>query len=179
MLNNFTKNYNSIPSHSGVSLHSVFIIATHNFYLPLFFCALLIFTTASMPVLAAESTIKNQTDFEKYTVRHVVFNSSFVLPEIASIYNIKRSKYESLLNIAVTEKNRYGGLPVKIKGHVKNLLQQQVNLEFQEIREETATYYLAPVRISNEEVLHFTIEVTPPDGSPMTVKFSQTVYADE
>ncbi len=120
------------------------------------------------------------TDFAEYTVRHVVFNSTFVLPEVAKIYKLKRSKYESLLNISVYKKGEAGSIPATISGTVKNLMQQQKVLDIKEIEEKNAVYYLSPVRVANEELLHFELIIRP-NGSQqdLTVKFSQKVYADE
>ncbi len=125
---------------------------------------------------------KTESVFDKYRVRHVVFNSTFVQPEVAKIYQIKRSKYESILNVSLSKLTEDGSLPAAITGTVTNLMQQQKNLVFQEISEENATYYIAPVRIANEELLRFELRVIPQLDSeqvPLTVKFSQTVYADE
>ena len=121
----------------------------------------------------------DHTNFEKYSVHYTVFNSTFIKPDIASIYGIKRSKYENILNVSVTPVGQYGGLPVKLSGTVTNLMQQQKVLDFIQIKEESVTYYLAPVRINNKEVVHFNLQVTPEgETDPLTVKFSKTLYAD-
>lgn len=124
--------------------------------------------------------LKTETEFGNHIVRHVVFNSTFVLPEVAKTYQLKRSKYESVLNIALSKKGEIGSFPAKVSGTVKNLMQQQKTLKFKEVSEKNATYYLAPIRVANEELLHFEISVTP-EGSDeaYVVTFSQTVYADE
>lgn len=124
--------------------------------------------------------LKFQTDVDEFKVNHVVFNSTFVLPEVAKIYQIKRSKNESLLNISVYRKDKAGTIPAQLSGTVTNLLQQQKKLKFTEIKEENAIYYLAPIRIANEELLHFNITFQPQDyNHALEFKFSQTVYADE
>ena len=126
----------------------------------------------------------DHTNFEKYSVHYTLLSSTFVKPDIAAIHGIKRSKYENLLNVSVVPKGEYGGLPVKIHGTATNLLQQQKQLKFIEIKEETATYYLAPVRINNKEVIHFNLTVTPEiekyneKFEPLELKFTKTVYAD-
>ncbi|MFL0800232.1 MAG: DUF4426 domain-containing protein [Agarilytica sp.] len=120
------------------------------------------------------------TEFAEYTVKHVVFNSTFVLPEIAKIYKLKRSKYESLLNISIYKKGEVGSIPATISGTVKNLMQQQKVLDIKQIEEQNAVYYLSPVRVANEELLHFELNVRPKGSKQdLTVKFSQKVYADE
>lgn len=139
--------------------------------------SLLITFGLAMVVTAEE--YQDHTNFEKYSVHYVLLDSTFVLPEIAEIHGIKRSKYENLLNVSVVLKGEYGGLPAKITGTSTNLLQQQKQLDFIEIAESTATYYLAPVRINNKEVMHFELQVTPEgESEPLKVKFTKTVWAE-
>ncbi|WP_086929570.1 DUF4426 domain-containing protein [Agarilytica rhodophyticola] len=143
-------------------------------------CMLALLSTSFSSYAQRDPNLKFQTEVGDFAVNHVVFNSTFVLPEVAKIYKLKRSKYESLLNISVNRKNIPGTVGAKLSGTVTNLLQQQKSLKFIEIKEENSIYYLAPIRIANEEVLHFSITLRP-DGTDedLTFKFSQTVYADE
>ncbi|MFT5085430.1 MAG: hypothetical protein ACI9Y1_003491 [Lentisphaeria bacterium] len=144
-----------------------------------FFIALLMFFSSTLQAQQTE-TFTQQTDVDGFTVRHVVFNSTFLLPEVAKAYGIKRSKYESLLNVSLSPNGQSGGLPAAIEGTATNLMQQQKSLKFIEINEENTTYYLAPVRVGNEEFLRFQLSLTPFGRKvPLTVKFSQKVYADE
>ncbi len=121
--------------------------------------------------------LKTETEIDGYVIRHVLFNSTFVLPEVAKQYKLKRSNYESLLNISVNKKGVHGGLPVKLQGTAKNLMQQLKTLEFKEISEKDTVYYLAPVRVSGEELMHFDITVQV-NGQSLPLKFSQKVYSD-
>jgi len=133
-------------------------------------------TLFSFSVLALE----NQKDFDDYSVHFNVFNSTFVPDHIAAQHKIKRSKYESLINVSLSPLGKYGALPATIKGTVTNLLQQQKTLEFIEISEGDATYYLAPIRINGEETVHIELELTPKDSdNKLKVKFTQKLYSDE
>lgn len=118
--------------------------------------------------------------FGDYKVYFSVFNSSFIQPDVASAYNLTRGKGRALVNIALVKTGDEGdsnGLPAKISGSQSNLMQQTRALKFKEITEPGATYYLAPVRFLNEEILHFTISVANPSGgSPFEVKFSKKLY---
>lgn len=147
-----------------------------------FICTLaLALCLTSMTVLAQrDPALKNSTTFPNYRIQHVVFNSTFVLPEVAQAYGLKRSKYESLVNISVYPSDATSTLPATISGTATNLMQQQKTLNFKKIEEQDAVYYLAPVHVGNEELLHFSLAITP-EGSAETLelKFSQTVYADE
>jgi hypothetical protein len=128
----------------------------------------------------AVHALENHQDFERYSVHFNVFNSTFVPTQIAARHNIKRSKYESLINVSVSPLGKYGALPANISGTVTNLLQQKKPLKFIEIVEQDATYYLAPIRINGEEILHVELNVQPRESEDkLYVKFIQKVYSDE
>ncbi|MFL0811362.1 MAG: DUF4426 domain-containing protein [Agarilytica sp.] len=146
----------------------------------IFLLSVLHFVLLSSAQAQTVEKLKTETEFGDYIVRHVVFNSTFVLPEVSKSYQIKRSKYESLLNVAVSKKGEIGSIPAKVSGTTKNLIQQQKQLNFKEISEKDATYYIAPIRVANEELLHFTVHVTPENSDEaFVVNFSLTVYADD
>jgi len=130
------------------------------------------------PALQAQD-YKDHVDFEKYSVHFNVFNSTFIPPDVAANYGIKRSKYESLINVSVSPKGEYGALPAALRGTVTNLMQQQKQLDFIEIAEKTATYYIAPIRISGEDLVRFHLFVQP-DGETETLelKFERKIYSD-
>jgi hypothetical protein len=130
--------------------------------------------------------VSAQTDvqqrFGDYNAHYSVFNSSFIDPDIAATYDITRGGNIALVNIAVTRVNAGGeslGLPGLINGRVQNLLGQSRDLEFKEIREGQATYYLASFPISNEDPQHFFINLRP-EGASSTfeLKFTRTLYTD-
>ena len=123
---------------------------------------------------------ENVQHFDNYSVHYTVFNSTFILEDVARTYQIKRSKYESLINISVVPKGEhFGGLPAQLSGTVTNLMQQQKALKFKEINEGDVVYYLAPVRISGEEVVHFDIQLLPENsGKPLSFKFTKKLYSD-
>lgn len=121
--------------------------------------------------------------FADYTVHFSVFNSAFVPAEVASAYKITRATDQALINISVTHTGAdatHLGLPAKVTGTAKNLIQQLKTLEFQTIREGDATYFIAPLKHTNEEVFNFDIYVTP-EGSdrPLHVEFSRTLYVKD
>lgn len=121
-------------------------------------------------------------EFGDYKVYFSVFNSSFIQPDIATAYNLTRGKDRALVNIALVKKDGLGdteGLAANIEGFSQNLMQQRHDLEFMEVNEQNAVYYLAPLRFINEEILHFTILVKTSDNRPpLEVKFSKKLYTD-
>lgn len=142
--------------------------------------AILIALLSGLAQAQKDPDLKLSSEFEHFSVHHVIFNSTFVLPEVAQAAGIKRSKYESLLNISVFEQGKSGTVAAKLEGTATNLMQQQQVLQFKEIREQDAVYYLAPIRVASEELLRFDIRVLPLNSEQeLRVNFSQTVYADK
>ena len=104
-------------------------------------------------------------EMQQHFVYHNVFNSTLITPDIAKNYHLVRAKDRVYLNIAVVKKTGGYGIPTNIKGTYRNLMQQQQVLDFVEINEATATYYLAPIRFDNEEILHIDVDVSLKDSS--------------
>ncbi|HSC66604.1 MAG TPA: DUF4426 domain-containing protein [Cellvibrio sp.] len=120
--------------------------------------------------------------FGDYTIHYNVFNSTNIPAKVAEAYKLVRGKDRALVNISLT-KTENGqtslGLPAHVSGTIKNLMQQTQTLQFVEIKEPDATYYLAPLVFNNEEVLHFDIQVaTEPNAKPMTFTFNRTLYTE-
>jgi hypothetical protein len=119
--------------------------------------------------------------FAKHTVYYSIFNSTMVQPEVAQVHGITRGGNQMLVNVALVANDSHsGGQAAKVSGNVTNLMQQRRELKFQAIVEDNVTYYLAPLRITNEEVLNFTIDVAPKGTTvPYKVKFSKKLYVDK
>lgn len=123
---------------------------------------------------------KPYKEFGNIKVYYSSFNSSFLLPEIASTYNITRGKDKGLVNIAVIVDDKVGGTTALVKGTVSNIFAQQQNLEFFEVREGDIVYYLAPFEFENEDSMTFKIQVQPnPNKPPHSLTFQNKFYFDE
>ncbi|RPH92877.1 MAG: DUF4426 domain-containing protein [Lysobacterales bacterium] len=112
-----------------------------------------------------------------WDVHYALIRTSFLKPDIAARHGIVRGPDRALLNISVIGGD---GKPVVagVSGRVRNLLEQDTPLEFQEVREGAAVYYLAEVRHTDREVLRFFIDVAPPDGTAQRLEFQQQMYLD-
>ncbi|MFT6101695.1 MAG: hypothetical protein ACJATV_000089 [Granulosicoccus sp.] len=119
-------------------------------------------------------------ELKDHTVYYNVFNSSLITADIAKQYNLVRAKNQAYVNVAVVKKSGgYGVAPRKISGVHRNLLQQRFPLKFTEIKEATATYYLAPIRFNNEEIMHIDITVQPDYKSQeSTFTITKKLYKD-
>jgi len=119
--------------------------------------------------------------FGDYEIHYMGLNSSFLTPEVAEAYDIPRSRSLGYLSISIMKKNSDGdmleSLTGKVAGSMQNMIGQKKELEFKEIKERDAVYYISTFRFDEEEVYKFRIRVTP-EGEPRTfdVKFDQRFY---
>lgn len=113
-----------------------------------------------------------------YQIHFSAFESTFLTAEVAKTYSITRSRYNGVVNISVLD-TRTGNLPteVTISGAAKNLIGHHVPLEFKEVKEGQAVYYLEQIKYSNEETFRFQLEITTPDGT-YPVEFIKKFYVN-
>ena len=78
----------------------------------------------------------------EYDIHYIAFNSGFLQPDIAAAAGLVRSKTQGVVNVSVVK----DGKPVaaQVSGQVKNLLGQDRQLTFKQLKEgDEAIYYLA------------------------------------
>ena len=141
--------------------------------LPLF--ALL---TLAIPGRAQQSEM-----FGPYELHYSVVNTTFLAPEVASTYGIVRATDRAILNLAVREHLADGstvGRTLQLQGRTWDLIQKGHDLEFTEVREGEAIYYLADFKFINEDWRFFEV-VFRPEGADTTYTFElkQQLYSDE
>jgi uncharacterized membrane protein len=145
-----------------------------------------IFTlTLSFPALAQinqTKEIQTSQKFGAYTVHYNVFNSKNIPAEVAALYKLTRSKDIALVNISLTKTESDVtslGLPAKVSVKAVNLMQQVKALDFMEIKEPEATYYIAKFRHTNEEDIRFEVSVVPEgESKPLTVSFTRKLFTE-
>ena len=116
-----------------------------------------------------------------YKIHYSAFGSTVLKPEISSHYQLVRSRFQGVINIAVLKaKGKSSKAHTAIvSGTTRNLLGQRQKVTFKEIREGDAIYYLGSFRFNNEEMLTFEVNVQPdPNKDPYMVKFQKKFYAD-
>lgn len=99
-----------------------------------------------------------------YVIHYNAFATGDLSPAIAKTYGITRSKNRALLNVTVLKKVLgTPGQPVtaQLKVSAINLSRQMQNLEPREVNESNAIYYLTEFTIADQEIIDFTIDVTP------------------
>lgn len=139
---------------------------------------LVIFAVLSI-AFATVSNAENMKKMNGINVHYIALSSTFLTPEIAKAYGIERSRYKGLVNISVLD-NTQEGKPSKtviINGKARNDVGQIKSLDFTEVVEGDAVYYLAQVSYTNEETIYFDINITD-KGKQHNLKFSQKFYVD-
>ena len=138
----------------------------------------LVFLTAAMFTLLAVapySAGQQSEMFGPYELHYSVVNTTFLDPKVAATYGITRGEKKAILNLSVREHMqgsdgiRTEARAMMLKGKTWDLIQNQT-LEFQQIKEGPATYYIAEFKFINEEWRFFEVYFRP-DGATKTYTF--------
>ena len=132
-----------------------------------------------LAVISTPAAAENMKKMGNMNIHYIALGATFFTPEVARAYGIERSKYNGLVNISVLD-NTKDGTPAKvvtITGTARNLLGQKKEINFQEVKEGDAIYYLAQVSYRNDETISFDLMVS--DGKEShNLKFKQKFYVD-
>ncbi len=117
-------------------------------------------------LMANNVLAENAKEFDEHIVYFNAFPTDSLPPEMTKHYGLKRSKNYALVNVSVMKKGT--GVPTGVKsrvtGELKNLMGQVRKLNFQEIKEGKAVYYIAQVGVQSHEVVNFNIDIKPEHG---------------
>lgn len=134
-----------------------------------------------MVIASGNVTAQQSERFGPYELHYSVVNTTFLSPEVAASYGLVRGNQRAILNLAVREHTDSGSEPrtMQLKGRTWDLIQNQA-LEFLEVREGEAVYYLADFKFINEEWRFFEVDFRP-EGSQETYTFElkHQLYEDE
>jgi hypothetical protein len=126
---------------------------------------------------SASASAEQMKTLGDWDVHYIAFPSTFLTPEVASAYDLQRSKYLGLLNISVLDNISQQAQRVTVTATARNLLGNIRELTVREIREENAIYYIAEVPHRNEETYRFSVIVQSGNNS-QELKFQHTFYVD-
>ncbi|KIR18435.1 hypothetical protein PFLU4_08360 [Pseudomonas fluorescens] len=132
--------------------------------------------TACLSVSAmAADVIKGERKevFGDITVHYNTFNSTFLTPDIAKAAELIRSKQQGVINISVLKDGK--PLMAQVSGTVKDLTSQSVPLQFKQVSEPGAIYYIAQYPVDQQEVRTFEIKVQTGDKIN-TINFNQELF---
>lgn len=125
---------------------------------------------------------ESSKEFGDYVIHYNAFRSDTLSPEIAKSYDLTRRNNRLILNIAVLKKVMdTTGKPTaaEVSGHASNLTGQLKKLEFREIKEGNAIYYLAESKFTDGEFLKFELKITPEgETEPARLKFDKRFFTN-
>ena len=134
---------------------------------------------ACLVAIAPGAAVAEQFErIDGYEAHYSVVSTTFLKPAVAADYGIVRARDRALVNIAVIDPAT-GPVAATVTGTVTDLLGNTSDLEFQEVREGEAIYYLATTRHGDEETLRFRIDVATPDAGAHQLAFQQKLYWNE
>ncbi len=129
---------------------------------------------------AAGASAENSRVYGDYVVHYNAFRSDTLSPEIAKAYNLTRRNNRIIVNITVLKKvlgTTGKPVPATVTGNASNLTGQLKSLEFREIKEDTAIYYIAEMKVSDGEFLKFKLNITPEgEEGPARLQFSKRFF---
>lgn len=123
-----------------------------------------------LSLLAASSVPAATERVDGYTFHYTVVNSTFISPSMAERYGITRSQRQAFLNISVQRnltRGRTEAIAATLSGTKRNLMQQEQEISFMEIREGDSIYYIGQFEFSNAEPVTFELSIQP-EGSDIT-----------
>lgn len=134
---------------------------------------------AALLLISGHAAAQQSEMFGPFELHYSVVNTTFLDPKIAANYGITRGEKRAILNLAVREHLTGGGSEprtMQLKGRTWDLIQNQF-LEFKEIREGQAIYYIAQFKFINEEWRFFEMDFRP-EGAEQTYtfKFKHQLY---
>lgn len=108
----------------------------------------------SLPAHAEQSIA-----WKDYVIHYTTFSSTLIPPEVAAANDIVRAENKIVTNIVVRKDDK--SVRAQIDGRVSNLLERIVELNFREVTEQDAVYYLASHMVNEEETLRFDVDIKP------------------
>ncbi|WP_285164714.1 DUF4426 domain-containing protein [Shewanella goraebulensis] len=130
--------------------------------------------------LTSTAQAEQKQQVGNFDIHYMALSSTFITPSIAKTYGIERSNYNGIVNIAVLDTSKEGNPPVaiEISGVANNLLDARITLDFKEIREGKAIYYIAQVPYRDDQEINFNIAVKHGNQLNTSLKFKQKFYVE-
>lgn len=116
----------------------------------------------------------------RFQIHYIALPTTLLTPKVASTYGIKRSSYNGFINISILDTVLDGNPAVsgKVTGEAVNLTGKIVKLDFKEIKESNAIYYIASIPFRHKEQFTIKVRAVNKDGLNSQVNFTQQFYVD-
>jgi hypothetical protein len=104
-----------------------------------------------------------------YEIHYSAISSTLIPAPVAAKHGLVRAENRVITNIAI----RTSGKPVAavITGTAENILNQRQPLDFHEVIEQEAIYYLAEQIVNEKDIIRYNISIQP-TGSEETYEFA-------
>lgn len=116
---------------------------------------LLLFCGPGISSQAAAETIQ----WQGYDIHYTTFSSLLIPQEVAAAHNIARAKNRIVTNISILKDSEPQA--ALVSGTNSNLLNQLYTMDFTEVTESSAIYYLANQLIDERDTIRFDINIQP------------------
>jgi hypothetical protein len=108
----------------------------------------------------------------EYRIYYNIFPSTLIPSSMTSRYHIERAENRYITNISIHKGDK--AIPALLEGMATNLIGQKIPLEFEEITEPDAVYYLANSIVGSNDTWRVTISITVADRPlPLILEFEQ------
>lgn len=136
-------------------------------------------------LLAVLSAVSNSVSAEQmkafgpWQFHYIILPTKFLQAKTAESYGIVRGDDRALINVSIIHADN-GPTPARVEGEYINLLSQRRPLEFREVREGEAVYYLAEIKHTDRDTLRFELNAWPDGGAaaPLEVEVMQRMYVE-
>lgn len=127
--------------------------------------------------LTAMAVAEQKQQLGQWDVHYMVVSTTFLTPEVAKANDISRSRYNALVNISVLNSDNQKAQNLALMGSARNLLGTEKQLNFKQVVEGEAIYYLATLPYRDQETYRFSINIRQ-GNDQQTLKFQQKLYVD-
>jgi hypothetical protein len=119
--------------------------------------------------------------FGNYVVYYSALSTDMLTPDVARAYGLVRSSHQGLLNIAIKRGAADGegsAVTGTVRGSAVNLSGQRVPVEFHEVKDGEAIYYLGTFPVSGSDTMRFELTVAPQGDAAHRLSFSREYVVD-
>lgn len=149
--------------------------------------AFVVSTSLAIPFACAQEPgqppVASSKTFGPYEIYYSVAPTAFISEATAAAYQITRAKDQAMVNVSVRKQAEAddGDVPhaATVKGTYSDLMQSKP-LNFREVKEQGAIYYIATFRHGDKELLRFDLSVqVDPQLPAQKISFTRKLFVDE
>ena len=142
-----------------------------------YFLTTVIMTLSLLLGMSHHAQAEQKMTLGKWDVHYIVFDTTFLTPEIAKANGIVRSKYNALVNISVLDSESQVAQRVDVSGTARNLIGTTKELKFKRVIDDDAIYSLASLSFRHGENYTFDVTIRQVTES-QTLTFKHEMFVD-